>query len=513
MKKIYIGYDKKDKKKTDEIFEYFERNGISCFMAPDSIPEDETYATSVPKAIRECDAFFLILSSAVQESSWIPKEIELAIEEKKKIIPFQIEECSINDTYKFYLGNTSIVNGTKKYLENLDEIVLTIKKGNKTKTKDKVEIDKKKETLEAEEPTENKKMKVKEEKSEAKKKNDNVEPKEESKKVEKTEKEENIKPENGIGKYVYPDGNIYEGEWVDGKRCGFGILTMKHIGTLFALFNDDKQGAGILRLNDGNFTNASFDENNEKLNVFLTVEEIIEMRISENKERQFTRKYKNGDEFSGASARFRLQKQGFGIYSYANGEKHIGHWDFGLKNGYGTHYYLNNEVYSGYWSADLKEGLGVQIFKDGNIFFGFFKEGLGFIGIQKDMNGNLYNNITLDPDNSLCISSTEFNEFSFPNGEKVDLSEMFGFGEITGNNGVKLLLGKKTESDSKFSQIYGQTYISNKANIKRKESGENQCPLCHGYGKITKQLTIEEIQGSNHFTSCPKCNGTGKRIN
>ncbi len=82
-----------------------EMNGISCWMAPDSIAGGTNYASEVPKAIRACDVFVLVLSKSSQESKWVPKEVDLAINESKRILPFAIDDAPLNDSFSLYLSN------------------------------------------------------------------------------------------------------------------------------------------------------------------------------------------------------------------------------------------------------------------------------------------------------------------------------------------------------------------------------------------------------------------------
>lgn len=51
--------------------------------APDMIPVGSNYAREIPRAIRECDLFLLILSKESQESVWVEKEVDSAICYKK----------------------------------------------------------------------------------------------------------------------------------------------------------------------------------------------------------------------------------------------------------------------------------------------------------------------------------------------------------------------------------------------------------------------------------------------
>lgn len=74
-------------------------------MAPSCIPGGSSYAVEIPRAIREITVFVLILSSRAQSSQWVSREVDLAINEGKIVLPFVIENCVLKDDFNFYLTN------------------------------------------------------------------------------------------------------------------------------------------------------------------------------------------------------------------------------------------------------------------------------------------------------------------------------------------------------------------------------------------------------------------------
>ena len=103
MADVFISYKSEQIKEAKRIRHYLEKNGFSCWMAPDCMDTD--YSVDVPNAISECRAFVLVLSNAAQESVWVPKELDQALTSKKKIIPFVIEDCRLKNGFQFYLAN------------------------------------------------------------------------------------------------------------------------------------------------------------------------------------------------------------------------------------------------------------------------------------------------------------------------------------------------------------------------------------------------------------------------
>lgn len=109
QKFVFISYSSRDGKFVKEVVHTLENMGIFCWKAPEMIPAGSSYAKEIPKAIRECEVFLLILSQTSQDSIWVEKEIDTAISNRKNIIPLQIDDAPLNETFRFYLNNVQMI--------------------------------------------------------------------------------------------------------------------------------------------------------------------------------------------------------------------------------------------------------------------------------------------------------------------------------------------------------------------------------------------------------------------
>ena len=107
---VFVSYSTKDDIEVDTIVKVLENAGIACWRAPKMIGVGSNYAKEIPKAITNCRAFLLILSENSQNSIWVEKELDFAINERKTIVPLMIGKCRINDMFKFYLNNVQTIN-------------------------------------------------------------------------------------------------------------------------------------------------------------------------------------------------------------------------------------------------------------------------------------------------------------------------------------------------------------------------------------------------------------------
>lgn len=104
-KVVFISYKAEEFDNALWVKNVIESNGISCWMAPMCISGGASYADEIPKAIRNCKIFVLILSQNAQESKWIPRELDQAINSDKLIMPFALENCALKTDFEFYLSN------------------------------------------------------------------------------------------------------------------------------------------------------------------------------------------------------------------------------------------------------------------------------------------------------------------------------------------------------------------------------------------------------------------------
>lgn len=119
---VFISYSSKDIKFVERITDELEKIGVAYWKAPEMIPAGSSYAREIPQAIQNCGVFLLVLSPTSQDSIWVEKEIDSAICNRKTIIPFQVKEVELNDTFRFYLNNVQMISyadNPKKAFEDL----------------------------------------------------------------------------------------------------------------------------------------------------------------------------------------------------------------------------------------------------------------------------------------------------------------------------------------------------------------------------------------------------------
>lgn len=158
---------------------------------------------------------------------------------------------------------------------------------------------------------------------------------------------------HGVGYYKWANGNIYIGGWKDGKQHGLGYTMNKESQiTSAGLFENGKliQKAGEnykAGKKDGNCTGDC----NEGFGKYT---------------------YSNGDVYWGF---FKNKKRfGVGTYLWKNKSTYTGAYTAeGKRNGYGIYTYVDRSVFKGIFVDDKIDGLGIMKYKTtGNIVEGVF---------------------------------------------------------------------------------------------------------------------------------------------
>ena len=105
----FISYSSKNQLVADALRNLLNSKGIDTWMAPGDIPVGSSYMKEINHALKNCACLVLLLSNAAQESQWVIKEVERAVNYHKSIIPVQIESVILNDEFEFVLGSYQVV--------------------------------------------------------------------------------------------------------------------------------------------------------------------------------------------------------------------------------------------------------------------------------------------------------------------------------------------------------------------------------------------------------------------
>ena len=136
MTDIFISYSSKDEQLANELCAFFEKEQVSCWIAPRNIGVGKEYGGEIIKGIEGSKVFFLCLSNAANESQHVLREVERAVSRKLPIVVYQVEETTLSKSMEYFLASTQwFVPGKDNGYEELVEIIKSIR--------DKKQIEKK----------------------------------------------------------------------------------------------------------------------------------------------------------------------------------------------------------------------------------------------------------------------------------------------------------------------------------------------------------------------------------
>lgn len=120
---VFISYKAEEFTEASWVKSVLEENGMSCWMAPASIPGGSSYADEIEDAIKKCGVFVLILSQKAQESKWVKKELDMALNLEKVILPFMIENCQLQRAFNYYLTDVQRYNAYASKVKAMDDMI------------------------------------------------------------------------------------------------------------------------------------------------------------------------------------------------------------------------------------------------------------------------------------------------------------------------------------------------------------------------------------------------------
>ena len=142
---------------------------------------------------------------------------------------------------------------------------------------------------------------------------------------------------HGFGKYTCRNWT-YIGEYVDGKRTGYGKLEFFKITT-------GCPPVEALKMYEGTHQDNKIQGYGNAI-------------------------YRSGDEYLGELDC--LKRQGYGKMVYVDGTHYEGLWKDGFRHGYGGFCWSRSSTYHGEWEKDKAQGYGNRVWTNGDVYEGEF---------------------------------------------------------------------------------------------------------------------------------------------
>jgi adenylate cyclase len=126
MADIFISYSSKDRAQAEQLTEILSSAGLSVWIDKHGIDVATSWSEEIVNAIDSCKAFVLILSSSSVISHNVIKEVSLASEKKKKILPLDLEPVEIPAALQYALAGIqrSPMTSTDAIIRSLERIGL-----------------------------------------------------------------------------------------------------------------------------------------------------------------------------------------------------------------------------------------------------------------------------------------------------------------------------------------------------------------------------------------------------
>lgn len=95
---VFVSHSSHDKDVAGTLNSHLQNAGYSTFFGAHNIHAGGNYALEIVRAISSCDALILLLSEAALESPHVQREISLAVDERRTILPIACPAPHIRST-------------------------------------------------------------------------------------------------------------------------------------------------------------------------------------------------------------------------------------------------------------------------------------------------------------------------------------------------------------------------------------------------------------------------------
>jgi hypothetical protein len=99
---VFLSHSSTDHAVAIDVVSHLEVRGVSCWMAPRDVPPGTTYAAALYYAIEAAPVFVVLMSTAANGSDHVARELEIANQMKKRIVPVRLEDFEATGAFCYY---------------------------------------------------------------------------------------------------------------------------------------------------------------------------------------------------------------------------------------------------------------------------------------------------------------------------------------------------------------------------------------------------------------------------
>src|ERR1017187_9668958 len=107
---IFLSYSRKDSEPALELAGRLRADGVSVWMDARDIGGAKQWAGEIASAIRECNCLLLLISENASQSQNVLKEVALASEKDKRILPVVLSATPIPVSLEYHLAGIHQIN-------------------------------------------------------------------------------------------------------------------------------------------------------------------------------------------------------------------------------------------------------------------------------------------------------------------------------------------------------------------------------------------------------------------
>jgi hypothetical protein len=125
---VFISHSSIDRPVADTICAFLEARQIRCWMAPRDILPGEEWGDSILRGIQTCRIMVLVFSKAANDSGPVRSEVDRAVNARKVLIPFRIQNVAPTGAMEFHIGRRHWLEAYQPPMEkHLDYLVRAVR--------------------------------------------------------------------------------------------------------------------------------------------------------------------------------------------------------------------------------------------------------------------------------------------------------------------------------------------------------------------------------------------------